>query len=38
MRYMDRKYGLGKTKNICGQRDIKRRQDLLDENKKTISI
>ena len=34
MRYMDRKYGLGKTKNICGQRGGWSRVDLsnIDSN------
>ena len=34
MRYMDRKYGLGKTKNICGLKGGKRRKKKTRKNKK----
>ena len=35
MRYMDRKYGLGKTKNICGQKGgmVKKKHNYLLYNK-----
>lgn len=34
MRYMDRKYGLGKTKNICGQKGGKRRKRKTRKTRK----
>ena len=34
MRYMDRKYGLGKTKNICGQKGGKRLERKTRKNKR----
>ena len=37
MRYMDRKYGLGKTKNICGQKGGKVDKSILNEELQVCS-
>ena len=41
MRYMDRKYGLGKTKNICGGRRKKqktKKKKCIKKNKYSVRI